>query len=200
MPYTNKTTKTKKKIEAAMLTLMETKKFETITINDITELADINRSTFYRHYYDKYEVIEKIEEHIFYQLDEFHNKITTSIDLQNITKNFDFKNYMDSENNFFKFFEPYIPQLQIILGDNGNPESLKRLRKKMKNLYADAVKLVAPKFNEYQYELILNHQVNSFIGSLIFWTTHADLTSEELYSFYYNINTYGIVGFVKDNM
>ena len=52
--YINKKTKTKRKIQESLLELMKTKKFEAITINDITTLIDINRSTFYRHYLDKY--------------------------------------------------------------------------------------------------------------------------------------------------
>ena len=58
--YKAKITKTQKKFEESLLKLMETKKFEAITVNDITELADVNRSTFYRHYLDKYELLEKI--------------------------------------------------------------------------------------------------------------------------------------------
>lgn len=46
MAYIKKTTKTQKKFEETLLKLMEAKKFEVITVNDITELADVNRSTF----------------------------------------------------------------------------------------------------------------------------------------------------------
>ena len=54
---------------------MKSKKFETITINDITSLTDINRSTFYRHYVDKYEVLEKIEDNILFDIIAFHKNI-----------------------------------------------------------------------------------------------------------------------------
>ena len=64
MVYIKKTTKTQKKFEETLLKLMKSKKFETITVNDITELADVNRSTFYRHYLDKYDLLEKIEDNI----------------------------------------------------------------------------------------------------------------------------------------
>ncbi len=34
---------------------------EEITVQQIADLADVNRSTFYTHYYDKYDLLEKLE-------------------------------------------------------------------------------------------------------------------------------------------
>jgi len=52
--------KTKKFIHDAFLKLMNEKGFEKITINDIAENAQVNRSTFYLHYTDKYNLLEEI--------------------------------------------------------------------------------------------------------------------------------------------
>lgn len=73
MAYIKKTTKTQKKFEETLLKLMKSKKFETITVNDITELADVNRSTFYRHYLDKYDLLEKIEDNILNHVISYHS-------------------------------------------------------------------------------------------------------------------------------
>ncbi|MCU7556995.1 TetR/AcrR family transcriptional regulator [Macrococcus capreoli] len=54
--------KTKQSIRTAVLELMLEKPFDNITVNDIAEKADINRGTFYLHYVDKYELLEKIED------------------------------------------------------------------------------------------------------------------------------------------
>ena len=55
--------KTKKILFSALLKLMEQKNFERIKISDICDEALVNRSTFYAHYEDKYELlIELIEE------------------------------------------------------------------------------------------------------------------------------------------
>ncbi len=35
---------------------------EEITVQQIADLADVNRSTFYTHYYDKYDLLEKLED------------------------------------------------------------------------------------------------------------------------------------------
>lgn len=53
--------KTKQAIKQAFIQLLEQKDLDNITISDITEAADINRGTFYLHYEDKYDLLEKME-------------------------------------------------------------------------------------------------------------------------------------------
>lgn len=62
--------KTRKEIRKALLFLMETKDFEEITVLDITEHANINRGTFYLHYIDKYDLLEKYEQELFEKLEQ----------------------------------------------------------------------------------------------------------------------------------
>ena len=88
MAYKKKITKTQKKFEESLLKLMETKKFEAITVNDITELANFNRSTFYRHYFDKYELLEKIEDNILNDVLTYQSNIINNINKNEITKDF----------------------------------------------------------------------------------------------------------------
>ncbi|NBD23908.1 TetR/AcrR family transcriptional regulator [Paenibacillus glycinis] len=52
--------KTKLQIVHAFLSLCEKRKFDSIVIKDITEAADISRSTFYAHFQDKYVLMEQI--------------------------------------------------------------------------------------------------------------------------------------------
>lgn len=53
-----------KKLKATMLELLETTDFEKITVKSICETAHVNRSTFYAHYSDVYEIMEQMEEHL----------------------------------------------------------------------------------------------------------------------------------------
>lgn len=55
------TLKTKEKIESSFLTLLQSKEFEKITVKNICESSQINRSTFYFHYKDIYDLMEQIE-------------------------------------------------------------------------------------------------------------------------------------------
>lgn len=51
-------TRTRQLITSAFDELIATKNFDQITVKDITNLATINRATFYRHFLDKYELVD----------------------------------------------------------------------------------------------------------------------------------------------
>lgn len=53
-----------KKIKETLLELLKDMNFEKITVKMICETAHVNRSTFYAHYADIYEVMEQMEEHL----------------------------------------------------------------------------------------------------------------------------------------
>ena len=54
-------TETKKLIKVAFTKLLKEKGFNNITVSDITNMAKINRGTFYLHYTDKFDLLEKLE-------------------------------------------------------------------------------------------------------------------------------------------
>jgi AcrR family transcriptional regulator len=51
--------RTKKLLQEAMIALTVEKGFSNISVRDITERAMVNRSTFYRHYLDKYDLLDQ---------------------------------------------------------------------------------------------------------------------------------------------
>ena len=54
--------RTQKMLQEALVDLITERGFDSITVGDIAERAMVNRATFYRHYRDKYDLIEKIFE------------------------------------------------------------------------------------------------------------------------------------------
>ncbi|MFP3126797.1 TetR/AcrR family transcriptional regulator [Ectobacillus funiculus] len=57
--------KSQEAIKKAVIELMSEKNFNQITIQDISDRANVNRRTVYLHYVDKYDLVDKlIEEHI----------------------------------------------------------------------------------------------------------------------------------------
>lgn len=53
--------KSKKAIEDAMLSLIELKPYQSISVRELLDKADVCRSTFYKHYKDIYDLIDTIE-------------------------------------------------------------------------------------------------------------------------------------------
>lgn len=54
--------RTKKAVREAFLKLLAEKKYENITVRDIAKEAFINRNTFYIHYIDKADLLEKLSD------------------------------------------------------------------------------------------------------------------------------------------
>ena len=59
--------RTRRLIQEAFIALTVEKGFAAVTVRDITERAIINRSTFYRHYLDKYDLLDQFMTNV-YQL------------------------------------------------------------------------------------------------------------------------------------
>lgn len=53
--------KTKRQLREALTTLLLEKKFSDITVREISELADVNRGTFYTHYRDTTDLLHQLE-------------------------------------------------------------------------------------------------------------------------------------------
>lgn len=64
---------TKMVIRESFLDLLRTKDISQISIKEICEMADINRATFYSHYQDPYDLMEKIEAQLFENIGECIN-------------------------------------------------------------------------------------------------------------------------------
>jgi AcrR family transcriptional regulator len=57
--------KSQEAIKKAFIELMSEKNFDDITIQDISDRANVSRGTIYLHYLDKFDLLDKlIEEHI----------------------------------------------------------------------------------------------------------------------------------------
>ena len=61
-------TETKETIKQALTELLLEEKFEDISVSKLARRAGINRGTFYLHYLDKYDMMDKIKEEIISQM------------------------------------------------------------------------------------------------------------------------------------
>ncbi|MGP7815612.1 TetR/AcrR family transcriptional regulator C-terminal domain-containing protein [Niallia sp. 01092] len=73
--------RTQEAIKKSFLELMSEKNFDSITIQDISDRANINRATVYLHYLDKFDLLDKIiEEHINNMVNLFESEAATEMD------------------------------------------------------------------------------------------------------------------------
>ena len=104
-------TKTRKAIYAAFLQLLNQKNFETITVQEIIDLADVGRSTFYSHYESKELLLDELCCYLFHHLFEREENISIEVYLTHIFLHFK-KNQDHVTSLLFSKNDYFLRQLQ----------------------------------------------------------------------------------------
>lgn len=112
--------KTKKALRSALFNLIESKKINQITVKEITDIADVNRSTFYLYYTDVYDMYESIQDEIYTVFAQ--EVIPNNTDLQNPD---DFVNYCA---RFLKFCKQNQQTCKFIFRNETNNEIAHRIK------------------------------------------------------------------------
>lgn len=95
---------TKTLLKNALIDIMKTKSIHLVSIKEICEEADVNRSTFYRHYNTQYDLYDEIIEDIANDIGGIYQNDFTTVDF--LTKVLE---YVESKRDTFL----------VILSDNG---------------------------------------------------------------------------------
>ena len=103
--------KTRKAIYAAFLQLLNQKNFETITVQEIIDLADVGRSTFYSHYESKELLLDELCRYLFHHLFEREENINIEAYLTHIFLHFK-KNQDHVTSLLFSKNDYFLRQLQ----------------------------------------------------------------------------------------
>lgn len=124
MTESNKRLKTKRNIEEAMVRLLEKESFDQITTVELAQESGISRSSFYTHYRDKYDMIERYQQALFHKLEYIFDKHQDD-KRQAITEVFEF---LTKE-----------PLFAVLLTENGTKEIQTFLRHKLQILLVDSL-------------------------------------------------------------
>lgn len=155
--------KTKKSIYRAFFKLLNEKGFEKISVKDISDEAVISRNTFYLHYEDKYDLMDKLCDEMVTALFENVNKkienyaeLSLNVTVSSITKVLMLANEVISENE----------EMYTIMLKNDNSYIFKnKLRKKL-HFYLSPIFNNADGLSEYNIQYIIGGIVNITIYRL----------------------------------
>ena len=120
--------KTKKLIKTALSELIQEKGFDHVSITDLTQRANINRGTFYLHYQDKYDLLEKFENEVLDDINTNAENFIKSIkDIDFLGEDFsnEIKPFI---NKVFTYIKENYTIMKVILG----PKSDMRFQNKIK--------------------------------------------------------------------
>ena len=162
--------RTRKAIDDAFWALMQKKDFEEITINDISELACINRVTFYHHYVDKYHWLETMIEKFFAEFDSMIQQIANFEDAEFVKDGF---------RQSILFMNEHFTLLSILLHNKGT----NFFQQRYKEMLIDIMK----KTPHYYYQnpaisdFWMNYMASALVGSYEWWIKNdRPISAEEL--------------------
>ncbi|MDT8860248.1 TetR family transcriptional regulator C-terminal domain-containing protein [Alkalihalobacillus sp. MEB130] len=104
-------------LKESFIKLMQEKPVTKITIKEVCELADINRSTFYSHYADLYDLLNQIE-------DEIIEDLNQTLSAYNYTKN---EEAIQMTEKLLEYLVKNRESSQTLFSEHGNPAFQKKV-------------------------------------------------------------------------
>ncbi|MGG0642603.1 TetR/AcrR family transcriptional regulator [Sporosarcina gallistercoris] len=184
--------RTRQRIKETFAQLMEEKGFEAITIRDLTERADINRGTFYLHYLDKYDLLEKSENEIFEEMEKIADKAWEKVSREHYGK-------MNLDEPFpfiiklFEYLEENYEFIRVLLGPNGNSAFQLRVKEVIKIKMLDKVlRYTQPKQMLVPMDYLVAYVSSAHLGVIQQWLQRGmDRTPQEMALLLSKISNFG---------
>lgn len=116
--------RTKKMLVQGLTKLMSEKKINKITVKELTDLVDVNRSTFYLYYKDIFDMIEQIENELLNDFSEAYDNLSKEA----LTYN----NLLSFFTYLFEFIQSNAEICKVLLGPDGNYTFMEKLKNAIK--------------------------------------------------------------------
>lgn len=167
--------KTRKGMRTAFFSLLEKQGYDSITVQDIADQAEIARVTFYRHYRDKEELLADCLDLLFDEI----------IQQSGIEDNYEAVSADAPTRLLFEHLEDNEKLYKILLASRGGEAAIARLRNFLVEKIVDTFSLISrgnrPNIPD---KLIAYHWVSAQIGLGIWW-----VENDKPYSIDYMIET-----------
>lgn len=150
---------TRKKLRETLLRLMQDKPVNEITVKELTELADINRGTFYTHYSDVYDMLRSLEDEFFADFDrilEGFAPVSSETAFQYLLAIFSFL----GENHEF---------CRTLLSDNGDLQFVRRVMALVGERCSAIWRRAAPNADEKRFEMYNAFIITGCVGLIQNW-------------------------------
>jgi len=169
--------RTRKLLQQALLEAASEKGFAHVTVRDITERAMVNRTTFYRHYEDKYDLLAHYIEELSELIDSNEgetspgNQPLPSLDTppSGLAK---LLQHMQANADFYR----------VMLGKQGDPTfCAQSFRNYIEQGYRRILSSQAPKSDPSRppIDLTMNYLIHAGIGAIVWWLENDQPCSPE---------------------
>ncbi|MBD2872785.1 TetR/AcrR family transcriptional regulator [Paenibacillus arenilitoris] len=146
-------------IKKAVIELMSEKRFNQITIQNISDRANVSRRTIYLHYHDKYDLLDKlIEEHI----NEMHAMCEWACEMD----------WRGATIAFFEYFERNYLFFSTMLASKGAHSFRSRFLEFLMVEFKDEVDLTKEKNGGLDQDVILRFMGTAYVRLVEWWITN----------------------------
>lgn len=116
--------RTRELLTRGLMQLMEEKDIRDITVRELSDLADINRGTFYLHYRDVYDLLASIEDELFSEFNLILNRhLGSELQQESLLSTFE---------DIFSFLEKHREVARVMMGPHGDSAFVTRLKNLVK--------------------------------------------------------------------
>jgi AcrR family transcriptional regulator len=165
--------RTNKLILEALLELTAQKGFSALTVSDITKYAGINRATFYRHYEDKYDLLNTYAQTVYQMLEDESlrsNEVSDHQMYAGLIKIFD---HIRTNARFYRG----------ILGKNGDPAFTDKIRQYIQKRIRRSLP-VNLHWDKDAMDFYVAYSSSASVGAVLWWLEHEfPYSSEEMATF-----------------
>jgi AcrR family transcriptional regulator len=158
--------RTRRLIQEAFIALTVEKGFAAVTVRDITERAMINRSTFYRHYLDKYDLLDQFMTNVY--------QLTSGVEEPEAEG----MEALPGPVKLLRHIQQHADFYRVMLGSKGDLAFTERFRQNTERRFRSWAQQAgtpdAPPF-----ELRLKYASYAGIGAIVWWLEHGQHISPE---------------------
>jgi AcrR family transcriptional regulator len=164
--------RTRKSLYEALITLTVRKGFAAVTVSDLTEMAGVNRATFYRHFQDKFDLLDQYGAEVYRLLDASAQPLPQSAPASP----------EEAEAGLVRMFEHirgYAPFYRVMLGRKGDPGFAGLMQSFIQMRVSQAIPEALRERPVTQ--LVLSYIASGSVGVTRWWLEHdMSLSSAEL--------------------
>lgn len=161
--------RSKNLLKQSLILLLQEKNFHEITITDIVNKSDLNRSTFYAHFLDKEELLSFI-------IDELLHGMITSMNDDINTKAETSRQYCISKHSTLQLFT-YVAEnssfFKTLLNYHRVPSFTYRLSEALYNFYLKKEQTSSNQLN-MNYGFFANYVASTIVGFIHHWLIHTE--------------------------
>ncbi len=163
--------RTKHLLLQALTKLMQEKSIKDITVKELCEISDINRGTFYLHYKDIYDMLEKVENDLLAQLENVFKKYTPYS-----TPDFPYPLFLDT----FRIIEENTDLCHALLSPNGDISFMNKTKELFRHQYLhEYIVEHTPAGFPTSHEYFSDFLVAGCSGLIEAWLSHGKVESPE---------------------